>query len=140
MEKKNFVYDAIWSFEQDILEERKSLSKDLESHTSQSVGGMPLHKYKGQLTIERGKILLKGENTDSKEHASFVFSLSKIENICLGWDETLRRWRDTRALIQPLRITFKEETESKKLYVYVKKSEAGIYGEENERILEILQK
>ena len=80
MEKKIFVFDAIWGFEQDILEERKSLSKKLESHISQSLGGMPLHKYKGQLTIERNKILLKGENTDSKEPVSFVFSLEEIEN------------------------------------------------------------
>ena len=140
MEKKNFVYDAIWGFEEDILEERKSLSKEIESHTSQSVGGLPLHKYKGHLSIERDKIMLKGENTDSKEPASFLFCLEEVENIYLGWDETLRRWKDTRALIHPLRITFQGQTESKKLYLYAKKTEAGIYGEENEHILQILQK
>lgn len=140
MEKKNFVYDAIWGFEEDILEERKSLSKEIESHTSQSVGGLPLHKYEGQLSIERDKILLKGEDTDSNVPASFLFSLAEIDDVSLGWDKTLRRWRDTRALIRPLRITFQKETESKKLYVYAKKPEAGIYGEENEKILKILKK
>ena len=140
IEKKVFVYDAIWGFEEDILEERKSLSKEIESHTSQSLGGLPLHKYKGLLTIERDKIMLKGEDTNSNIPASFLFSLSEIKDICLGWDETLRRWRDTRALIQPLRITFHKETESKKLYLYAKQSEAGIYGEENEKILNILKK
>ncbi len=140
MEKKKFVYDAIWGFEEDILEERKSLSKEIESHTSQSVGGLPLHKYKGQLSIERDEIMLKGENTDSNEPASFLFSLKEVENIYLGWDETLRRWKDTRALIHPLRITFQKQTESKRLYLYAKKPEAGIYGEENEKILKILEK
>jgi antitoxin component of MazEF toxin-antitoxin module len=140
MEKKTLIYDAIWGFEEDILEERKSLSKELESHISQSVGGLPLHKYKGQLSIERDRIMLNGENIDSNEPASFLFSLKEVESICLGWDKTLRRWKDTRALIHPLRIIFKSGPESKKLYLYVKKTEAEIYGEENKRILTILQK
>jgi|GEM_PF-2118949 len=140
MEKKIFIYDAIWGFEEDILEERKSLSKNIESHISQPFGGMPLHKYKGQLTIERDKIMLKGENTDSNEPTSFLFCLEEVEDIYLGWDETLRRWKDTRALIRPLRIIFKDEKELKKLYLYAKKPEAEIYGGENESILQILQK
>ena len=140
MEKKNFVYDAIWAFEEDILDERKSLSKEIEPHTSQSVGGLPLHKYKGKLTIEKEKIVLKGENTDTKEPVSFPFSRDEIENIYSGWDETLRRWKDTRAIIRPLRIIFKNKTESKKLYVYTKKSDADIYGGDNKNVLKILQK
>ena len=139
MEKKTLIYDAIWGFEEDILEERKSLSKEIESHTSQTVGGLPLHKYKGQLSIEKDKIILKGENADSKEPANFLFSLDEVENIFLGWDDTLRRWKDTRALIHPLRIIFKGENETRKLYLYAKKPEAGIYGEENEKILKILK-
>jgi putative addiction module antidote len=140
MEKKTLIYDAIWGFEEDIMEERKSLIKEFESHTSQSIGGAPLHKYKGELVIERDKFILKGENTDSKLPASFLFSVKEIEDIRLGWDETLRRWRDTRALIKPLRIIFQHGTEQNKLYLYAKKPEAGIYGEENEKILQILKK
>jgi antitoxin component of MazEF toxin-antitoxin module len=140
MKKKTLVYDAIWGFEEDILEERKNFSKEIESHLSQSVGGLPLHKYKGQLSIERDKIMLEGENTDSKEPASFLFSLKEAENFYLGWDETLRRWKDTRALIHPLRIIFKNKNGSKKLYIYAKTPEAGIYGEENKYILQILKK
>lgn len=140
MEKKIFSYDAIWGFEEDILEERKSLSKEVEAHVSQTLGGLPLHKYKGQLSIERDKIMLKGENTDSNESVSFLFSLKEVDGFYLGWDKTLRRWKDTRALIHPLRVTFKGGNESKKLYLYVKKTETGIYGEENKRILEILKK
>ena len=128
MEKRTLVFDAIWGFEEDILEERNSLTKEIESHTSQSVGGQPLHKYKGQLSIEREKIMLKGENTDSNEPASFLFSFKEIKDIFLGWDKTLRRWKDKRALIHPLRITFQGEKETKKLYLYVKKTDAGIYG------------
>jgi antitoxin component of MazEF toxin-antitoxin module len=140
MEKKIFAFDAIWGFEKDILEERKRLSKEVEAHISQTVGGLPLHKYKGQLRIESDKIILKGENSDSNEPASFLFSTKEIKDIYLGWDETLRRWKDTRALIHPLRIIFQGETETKRLYLYAKKTDAGIYGEENERLLQILQK
>ena len=140
MEKKNFIYDAIWAFEEDILDERKRLSKEIESHASQSVGGLPLHKYKGKFTIEKEKIVLKGENTDTKDPVNFIFSRDEIENIYLGWDETLRRWKDTRAIIRPLRIIFKNQMESKKIYLYAKKPEAEFYGGENENIVEILKK
>jgi antitoxin component of MazEF toxin-antitoxin module len=139
MEKKNFAYDAIWGFAEDILEERKKLSKDIEAHLSQSIGGIPLHKYKGQLTIERQKIVLKGKNNDSNEPAVFVFPLEQIESVYLGWDETLRRWKDTRALFRPLRITLKGETISKKLYLYLRKTGAYYYGEENNKIFKVLK-
>lgn len=139
MEKKIFIYDAIWSFQEDISGLRDSLSKNIKAHTSQPLG-IPYHKYKGQLTIERDKIMLKGEDTDSNETASLLFSLEEIKDIYLGWDGTLRKWKDTRAWIHPLRIIFQDEKESKTLYLYAKKTEAKIYGEENESVLQILQK
>jgi hypothetical protein len=101
---------------------------------------MPLHKYKGQLTIERDKIMLKGEDTDSNEPTSLLFSLEEVKDVYLGWDDTLRQWKDTRAWIRPMRIIFQDETESKTLYIYAKKPEAQIYGGENENILQMFQK
>jgi bifunctional DNA-binding transcriptional regulator/antitoxin component of YhaV-PrlF toxin-antitoxin module len=139
LEKKVFVYDAIWGFQEDILALRDKLSKSIKAHASQPLG-MPLHKYKGQLTIEREKIMLKGEDTDSNEPASLLFSLEEVKDVYLGWDNTLRQWKDTRAWIRPLRIIFQDEAESKTLYIYAKKPEAKIYGGENESILQMLQK
>jgi bifunctional DNA-binding transcriptional regulator/antitoxin component of YhaV-PrlF toxin-antitoxin module len=139
MEKKVFVYDAIWGFQEDILVLRKSLSKSINAHTSQP-WGLPLHKYKGQLTIERDKIMLKGEDVDSNEETSLLFSLEEVKDVYIGWDNTLRQWKDTRAWIRPLRISLQDREKSKTLYIYAKNTEAKVYGEENESILQMLQK
>jgi antitoxin component of MazEF toxin-antitoxin module len=139
MEKKVLVYDAIWGLQEDILKMRKGLRKSFVAHTSQPFG-MPLHKYKGQLIIEREKVMLKGEDTDSNGPASLLFSQEEVSDIHMGWDNTLRRFKDTRGDIRPLRIVIKNRTETRTLYLYVKKPEAQIYGRENENILQILRK
>ena len=100
------------------------------------MGGLPLHKCKEKLSIERDKIILKGENTDSNISASFQFSLKEVENTFLGWDETLLRWKDNRVLIHPLNIIFKVENETRKLVC--KETRCRDLREENECILEIL--
>jgi len=139
MEKKVFVYDAIWSFQEDILVLRSNLSKNFKAHTSQPIG-TPLHRYRGQLIIERARINLRGEDVDSKEPTSLLLSLQDVKDIYLGWDDTLRRFKDTRGSIRPLRITFQEGTGSRKLYVFAKKTDTLIYGKENESIVQMLEK
>jgi antitoxin component of MazEF toxin-antitoxin module len=139
MEKKVFAYDAIWSFQEDILALRESLSKNIKAHTSQPLG-IPYHRYKGQLTIERDKVMLNGEDVESKESARLIFSLEEVKEVYLGWDDVLRRWRDTRGFGPPIRMLFQNETEPKILYIYAKKPESRIYGRENENIIRMLQK
>ena len=64
--------------------------------------------------------------------------LEEISDTHLGWDDVLRRWKDTRALIKPLRITF-EDQGKKALYIYAKRVRAGIYGKQNKTLYEKLK-
>jgi antitoxin component of MazEF toxin-antitoxin module len=139
MEKKVFVYDAIWSFQEDILATRGNIMENIKAHTSQPIG-IPLHRFKGQLCIEREQVTVTGEDVTSHEPATVLFSLENVKDLNLGWDDTMRRWRDTRALIRPLRIVFQDEAESKTIYLYAKKPEGSVYGGENESIMHILTK
>jgi bifunctional DNA-binding transcriptional regulator/antitoxin component of YhaV-PrlF toxin-antitoxin module len=139
LEKKKLTFDAVWGFQEDILELRKNLGKNVIAHTSQPLG-KPLHKYKGKLSITRDNFILEGQEVNSKQEATFLFSLQEITDVYLGWDDTLRRFKDSRAWIRPLRITFKNETEGKLLYVYVKNPEGTIYGEENQKVYGILRR
>lgn len=62
-----------------------------------------------------------------------------MTEIFLGWDDTLRRWKDTRAWIRPLRIKFEDEGKTITLYLYAKKTEEKIYGKENKSIYDKLK-
>jgi bifunctional DNA-binding transcriptional regulator/antitoxin component of YhaV-PrlF toxin-antitoxin module len=139
LEKKKLTFDAVWGFQEDILKLRKSLGKTLRAHTSQPVG-RPLHRYEGRLSITRNDLILEGEDAETKQDAAFLFSRHDVTEIHFGWDDTLRRWKDTRAYIRPLRITFENDTDSRTVYLYAKNPGAVIYGEENQRIRRILQK
>ena len=132
------AYDAIWGFEEDILELRKDFKEHIiKAHTSQPIG-IPLHRYKGQLILNEKKILLSAKNKDTRESFRLVVALDEIIGVFLGWDDVLRRWRDTKAWIRPLRLTFENQGEPKTLYVYVKRHGRRPYGNENEELFEIL--
>ena len=139
LEKKKLIFDAVWGFQEDILELRKKLGKNLIAHTSQPLG-KPLHKYIGSLSITRNNFILEGEEADSKQAATFLFSLQEIMDTYLGWDDSLRRLKDSRGWIKPLRITFGNETDGKILYLYAKNLDGVIYGEENQKVCGVLQR
>jgi bifunctional DNA-binding transcriptional regulator/antitoxin component of YhaV-PrlF toxin-antitoxin module len=139
IEKKKKIFDAIWGFQEDILELRKNLKKNIQAHTSQPFG-KPLHRYKGKLSITRNSLILEGEEKETKQQTTILFQLQEITDIHLGWDDTLRRWKDSRAYIKPLRIEFKNGTETRTLYLYTKNPDAATYGEENQEIFDILQR
>ena len=139
VEKKKLVFDAVWGFQEEILGMRKNLGKNIIAHTSQPLG-KPLHKYLGRLSITRNNFVLEGKDADTKQEVTFPFSLQDLTDIYLGWDDTLRRFKDSRAWIRPLRITFTDEMGSKILYLYVKNPDSAIFGEENQKIYGILQR
>jgi hypothetical protein len=130
------IYEAIWAFEEDILDLRKKFGEEFEAHTSQPLG-IPLHKYEGQLSLEDERISLVGKSKDSKEEFRLLVPFKDILGVYLGWDDVLRRWKDTRAYIRPLRITFENQGE-KVLYVYAKRLGAKIYGKENKTLYGML--
>lgn len=126
------IYEAIWAFGEDILDLRKKLGEEFEAHTSQPLG-IPLHKYEGQLSLEDERISLVGKSKDSQKEFRLLVPFKDISDVYLGWDDVLRRWKDTRAHIRPLRITF-ENQGKKALYVYAKRVGAKIYGKENKAL------
>ena len=138
LEKKKLVFDAIWGFQEDILNLRKQLGKALEAHTSQPFG-KPLHRYRGRMSITRDALILDGQDVESEQDATFLLPRDEITDIHLGWDNTLRRWKDTRAYLRPLRITVAQATARRILYLYTKNPEAAIYGVENPKLYEILR-
>ena len=138
LEKKQLIFDAIWAFKEDMLQLRKDLKANINAHVSQPLG-KPLHRYKGKLTITRNNLILEGELVDSKQQSIFLFSQKEITDFNLGWDNTLRRWKDSRAYIKPLRITFRNGIDTKAVYIYTKNPNSSVYGEKNQEIYEILE-
>ena len=138
LEKKKIIFDAIWAFKEDILQLRKDLKANINAHVSQPLG-KPLHKYKGKISITRNNLILEGEIFDSKQQSIFLFSQKEITDFHLGWDNTLRRWKDSRAYIKPLRITFRNGIDTKTVYIYTKNPNSSVYGEKNQEIYEILE-
>jgi hypothetical protein len=130
------TYKALWAFGEDILELRKEFKEEFEAHTSQPIG-KPLHRYEGQLVLENDGILLLGRNKDTQEEFAMQIAFKEISDIYLGWDDILRRWRNTRASIKPLRITVQNQ-QKKALYIYSKKPCAKIYGRDNKALSETL--
>jgi hypothetical protein len=74
LEKKKTVFDAIWGFQEDILELRKNLTKNIKAHASQPLG-KPLHRYRGKLSVTRNNFILEAEESESKQQVTFLFSL-----------------------------------------------------------------
>ena len=133
------TYNAIWAFEEDIKELKKSFKERvLMAHLSQPLG-KPLHRYVGKIIIEQDGIILSGKDRKAEKTSEILIPREKIQEVFLGWDDVLRRWKDTRAWIPPLRIRFEDEGKLKTLYIYAKKEEGKVYGRENRKIFEELK-
>jgi len=130
------IYEAIWSFEEDFRALKNDLGLEFEAHITQPLG-TPLHRYEGTISINDEGLSIIGEGKDAHEKFHFSMPVKAILDFYLGWDDVLKRWKDTRALIKPLRIKF-ENKEGKTLYIYAKRVGARIYGRENKLICEKL--
>ncbi|MEM2134953.1 MAG: hypothetical protein QXG44_08880 [Candidatus Jordarchaeaceae archaeon] len=133
------VYDAIWGFKEDILEVRGRFKERVWlAHLAQP-WGIPLHKCRGKVTLDENKMAFSGRDKDTQQVVEFVIPRQNILEVYLGWDDVIRRWRDTRALIRPLRISFKTDDETKVLYLHVKEESRRIFGEKNKELYEALR-
>jgi len=133
------TYDAIWAFEEDIKELKRSFKESvLMAHLSQPLG-KPLHRYVGKLIMEEDAFILSGKDRKNETTTEIIVPRESVREVFLGWDDVLRRWRDTRAWIPPLRVRFEEEGKPKTLYIYAKKEDGKVYGRENRRIYEELR-
>jgi len=133
------TYNAIWAFEEDIKELKKSFKERvLMAHLSQPLG-KPLHRYVGKIIMEEDGLILSGKDRKTEKTSEILISREKIQEVFLGWDNVLRGWKDTRAWIPPLRIRFEDEGKLKTLYIYAKKEEGKVYGRENRKIFEELK-
>ncbi len=114
------IFDSIWGFREDILELRKSFKERVwKAHLSQPLG-IPLHRYRGQLTVEFDGLSLSGKDKETGKPVEISIPQDKIVEAYLGWDDVMRRWRDSRAWIRPLRLTFKEGEATRTLYIMPK--------------------
>ena len=100
------TYEAIWAFREDLQAMKENFREEFEAHTSQPLG-TPLRKYEGQLSIDDEGVSLIGKSKDAQEEFSLFVPFKGVLDVYLGWDDVLSRWKDTRALIKPLRIKFK---------------------------------
>jgi hypothetical protein len=130
------TYEAIWAFREDLQAMKESFREEFEAHISQRLG-TPLRRYEGQLSIDDEGVSLIGKSKDAQEEFSLFVPFKAVLDVYLGWDDVLNRWKDTRALIKPLRINFKAQ-EKKSIYIYGKKAGAKIYGRENKALYEKL--
>lgn len=132
------ILDAIWAFEEDILELRKRFKESMVAHTSQPLG-KPLHRYAGQIILEQDALIMSGIDVKTETPSEILIPRGNILELFLGWDDILRRWKDTRAWIRPLRVKYEDDGKTRSLYLYTKKKEVRVYGRENKTLYEKLK-
>jgi len=133
------TYNAIWAFEEDISELKRNFKEHvLKAHLSQPLG-KPLHRFIGELIMDENALVLSGKDKETGTPSEIFIPREKIHEVFLGWDDVLRRWKDTRAWIRPLRIIFEENGKTRTVYVYVKKPEGTVYGRKNKKLYEKLK-
>jgi hypothetical protein len=130
--------DTIWAFEEDVLELRKSFKESMVAHTSQPLG-KPLHRHAGQIILEQDALIMSGKDVKTGAPSEVLIPRENILELFLGWDDILRRWKDTRAWIQPLRVKYDDNGKTNSLYLYAKKTEGMVYGRENNTLYEKLK-
>lgn len=101
-----------------------------------STRGHTSPQKRGKIVLDNDKISFYGKDKYIQQPSDLTIPRKNIVETYLGWDNIIRRRRDTRALIKPLRITFK--TDDKVIYLYAKDENEVIYGKHNKKLYELL--
>lgn len=109
------TFEAIWIFRDEL--KHPGLLDELEAHTSQPIG-MPLHKHRGHISVDRSSVTL-AEGEDLRR-----IPRSEISGIEISYDAYFRRLRDSRGLIPPMHFAFGDEAVY--LFTRVSKSQAWL--------------
>jgi len=105
---------VLWAFEEDILS--RNWLDWLTAHTSFL---KPLHRYEGVMTIFSDRLNFGGADKRTHKEVSLDIYKYQIEQLYLGFDEAFNAM-ETRSLgltWLPLRLTFMQDTNEKKLYI-----------------------
>jgi len=113
---KKIIAHAIMSFAEDI--ESVNTKDWIESHTCSF---KPLHRYKGKLTLENGKLKFEGKDNKEKKPFELEIELKKITDVYFGLDELFTRGNNSNLelWLKPLRIKFETEGLEKTIYLFI---------------------
>jgi hypothetical protein len=133
--------DTLLAYEEDI--KSRSVLDWLKAHTS---GFKPLHRYRGTLELDGGKIVFNGK--DLKEGADFHLEIAPkdITDVYLGWDSVYTGFPGSKAgdraypWNKPLRIRYRSEEGEKTIYIFANfHHRHGIRASDNRQVLERLK-
>lgn len=104
------------SFVEDI--ESFNTNDWIESHTCSF---KPLHRYKGKLTLENGKLKFEGKDNKEEKPFELEIELNKITDVYFGLDEVFTRENDSNFefWLKPLRIKFEKDGSEKTIYLFI---------------------
>jgi hypothetical protein len=106
---------ALLAYKEDI--EKAGVRDWVTSHTSFL---KPLHKYRGYVVMQENSISFSGEEKDTNAPHLLTIPIGNITDVHHGFDDTYRRSDDRGiGLLNPLRITFKENTSKKIIYLWI---------------------
>lgn len=122
-------YEALWGFKEDVLGERGRFGH-IMARVIQPLG-KPLHRYRGWVKIDEGKLYFFGEDKYTGNLLRMLIPLSKVKDVSVGFDDVIRRWRESRGLERPLKITYREDKKERTLYIQAKDMGRIVYGTTN---------
>jgi hypothetical protein len=126
-----FLLEALWLFS-DEFDSISTWERWVSAHTSQPIG-KPLHKHEGYLSISGGSMRFYTPDMDPL----YVVKRDSITDISVGYDEFFKRFRDSRGLIPPMKVTL----QNKSIYMFTKSlgkrgiGKNSMFRGENEAIL-----